>query len=201
MYDRFQTLLDENGIKAIDVCRELEIPASTISTWKTGKYNLKNSTLQKIADYFNVSIAWLMGLSESRDGNSATAKIPILGVVTAGIPITATENIIGYEEIPAQLARSGDFFGLKIRGESMSPVILNGDIVIVRKQSTANTGDIVIALVNGEDATCKKLIKRQDGIVLKSLNEEYGNFTYSNKQIEQIPVSIIGKVEQLRRNF
>ena len=201
MYSRFEQLLLEKGLRISDVSRETGVPSSTISTWKTGKYQLRQSTLQTLAEYFDVSVAWLMGLTDNRDGSASTVRIPVVGVVTAGQPITATENIIGYEELASDVAELGTFFGLKIRGDSMSPRIMDGDIVIVRKQNTADSGDIVIALVNGEDGVCKKLIRKQDGIVLKSLNEEYGNFTYTNREIEELPVSIIGKVVQLRRNF
>ena len=201
MYERYEQLLRESGMKSYHVCQKLGIPPSTITGWKNGKHEVKQSTLKKIAEYFNVSLSWLMGESEERDGASGIAKIPVLGTVAAGIPITASENIVGYEEVPSVILERGDYFGLRIRGDSMSPAIMNGDTVIVRKQNTADTGDIVIALVNGENGTCKKLIKRQDGITLKSINSDYGDFSYTNEQIVSLPVTIVGKVEQLRRNF
>ena len=91
-------------------------------------------------------------------------RIPVLGNVAAGIPIEAIEDIIDYEEISEELAHTGDFFALKIKGDSMEPRICNGDVVIVRKQNYAESGDLVIVLVNGDSATCKKLAKYPSGI-------------------------------------
>lgn len=200
MYERFEILLLENHVKPVEVGRATGINPSTFTTWKNGTTTPKQGTLKKIADYFGVSVSWLLGETDDREA-SGVVRIPVVGNVAAGIPITAEENIIGYEEIPSEVLKRGEFFGLRIKGDSMSPSILDGDVVIVRKQETADTGDIVIALVNGDEGTCKKLIKRQDGIVLKSINADYGDFTYTNEQIDSLPVRILGKVEQLRRNF
>lgn len=127
--------------------------------------------------------------------------INVLGRVAAGIPIEAIENIIDTEEIPAELAATGTFFGLKIKGDSMIPNICNGDIVIVRQQDDAESGDIVIATVNGTDATCKRLRKYKDGIELISNNPSYDPMEFSNRDIMEKPVRIIGKVVELRRKF
>ena len=128
-------------------------------------------------------------------------SINILGRVAAGIPIEAVENIIDTEEITEDLARTGDFFGLQIHGDSMMPSICDGDIVIVRQQETAETGDIVIATVNGTDATCKRLRKYKDGIELIANNPTYAPMDFSNQEIVEKPVKIIGKVVELRRKF
>ena len=91
-------------------------------------------------------------------------KIPVLGRVPAGVPIEAVEDIIDYEEIPVEMAKDGEFFGLQIKGDSMEPRICEGDVVIVRKQDDAESGDLVIAMINGDEATCKRLMKYSDGI-------------------------------------
>lgn len=127
--------------------------------------------------------------------------INVLGRVAAGIPIEAIENIIDTEEITEELARTGDFFGLQIHGDSMIPNICDGDVVIVRQQEDAETGDIVIATVNGTDATCKRLRKYKDGIELIANNPSYDPLDFSNQEIIDKPVKIIGKVVELRRKF
>ena len=126
-------------------------------------------------------------------------RVPVLGKVAAGLPIYASENIIDYEELPLEKKKTGEWFGLRIKGDSMYPVIMDGDTIICKKTSTAVTGEIVVALIDGEEATCKQLIRRQDGITLKSLNEDYGNFQYTNEQISTLPVEIIGTVYEIRR--
>lgn len=127
--------------------------------------------------------------------------INVLGRVAAGIPLEAIEDIIDTEEISEEMAKTGEFFGLQINGDSMEPKFSKGDVVIVRKQDDAESGDIVIAMVNGDDATCKRLKKYQEGIALISTNLAYDPMYFSNKEIEEKPVRIIGKVVELRAKF
>ena len=128
-------------------------------------------------------------------------KIPVLGTVAAGIPISAVEDILDYEEVPQSWQNQGEFFGLRIKGDSMKPDINNGDTVIVKQQSTANNGDVVIALVNGDDATCKKFEKLDNGIMLISNNSESSPMYFSNEEVTTKPVVIVGRVVELRRKF
>lgn len=127
--------------------------------------------------------------------------INVLGRVAAGIPIDAIEEIIDTEEISVDMAKTGDFFGLQIHGDSMEPRMCDGDVVIVRQQDDAESGEIVIALINGNDATCKRLMKYEGGISLIALNSKYEPLIFSNKDIINKPVKIIGKVVELRGKF
>ena len=133
--------------------------------------------------------------------SSSGVVINVLGHVAAGIPIEAITDIIDTEEISAKLAKTGEFFGLKIKGDSMAPDICNNDIVIVRQQDDAENGEIVIVTVNGDEAMCKRLRKYKDGIELLSINPSYKPFDFSNKEIIDKPVKIIGKVVESRRKF
>ena len=127
-----------------------------------------------------------------------SVKINVLGRVAAGIPINAITDIIDTEEITEDLSKTGEFFGLKIKGDSMEPRIYDGDVVIVRQQNDAESGDIVIAMVNGDDAVCKRLVKYTTSIALVSLNSKYEPIMVTNDEIETKPVKIIGKVVELR---
>lgn len=127
--------------------------------------------------------------------------IPVLGNVAAGIPMEAIENVIDYEEIDSAMAADGDYFGLRIRGASMEPRIREGDVVIVRKQADADTGDVVVVLVNGEDATVKKLKKGPNGISLIPFNPAFDVMFFSRQEIDALPVAIIGRVVELRGKF
>jgi repressor LexA len=100
-----------------------------------------------------------------------------------------------------ELASTGEFFGLQIHGDSMELKISDGDVVIVRQQEDAESGDIVIALVNGQEATCKRLKKYQNGIMLLSTNTEYEPLVFSDEEVQEKPVRIIGKVVELRAKF
>lgn len=128
-------------------------------------------------------------------------KIPVLGRVAAGIPINAITEIIDTEEISEDMAKTGDFFALQIKGDSMEPKISNGDVVIVRQQDDAETGDTVIALINGDDAVCKRLRKYKEGLELISTNPSYAPLYFDEETIKNKPVKIIGKVVELRAKF
>lgn len=130
-----------------------------------------------------------------------SVTITVLGRVAAGIPIDASENIIDTEEITQEMAQTGTFFGLQIHGDSMEPKMSEGDVVIVRQQDDAESGEIVIVTVNGTDATCKRLRKYRDGIELISSNPSYKPIFFSNEEIIKKPVKIIGRVIELRAKF
>lgn len=153
---------------------------------------------------FNVLFSMLDGdvsISDDTLAPSSGVTIPVVGRVAAGIPIEAAEHIIDNEEISPKMAANGEFFGLKIKGNSMEPKISDGDVVIVRKQDDAESGDIVIALINGDEGVCKRLKKYNDSIALISTNPEYDPMIFSKEEVETKPVQIIGKVVELRAKF
>lgn len=208
MYERIQNLCRNRGFEISNLGDNLpgiSLTKGTISKWKSGTVP-RASTLKAIADFFGVSPEYL--LSEPIDDSTEPpvpknkgVKIPVLGKVQAGIPVEAVEEILDYEEIPESMARHGDYFGLIIRGDSMFPKMVEDDVVIVRKQSNCDSGDIAVILVNGEDATVKKIKKTANGISLIPLNPTFDIVHYSNSEIENLPVSIVGKVVELRRKF
>lgn len=158
-----------------------------------------DTLLKKIDDSQEISLQADPQIEREKIRKGVT--INVLGRVAAGIPIEAIENIIDTEEISEEMAKTGDFFGLQIHGDSMEPKISEGDIVIVRKQEDAENGQIIIATVNGTDATCKRLRKYRDGIELISNNPSYDPMFFSNDEIESKPVKIIGRVVELRARF
>lgn len=127
--------------------------------------------------------------------------IPVMGRVAAGYGKEAVEEVIDHIEISPSLASKGEFFGLVVKGDSMIPTICDGDIVIVQRESDAESGDLVIALVNGSDATCKRLMKYADGLALIPLNPMYEPMRFTREEIDETPVRILGKVVELRRKF
>lgn len=181
-----------------DICKDLNIKYTTFTDWINAKTYPRIDKIELMAHYFNVSKADLVEEYLPNTNTSKSVTINVLGSVAAGLPIEAMENIIDTEEISLEMARTGEFFGLQIHGDSMEPRIYDGDVVIVRQQDDAESGEIVIALVNGSDATCKRLIKYANGISLMSLNSKYEPMMFSNNEIEEKPVKIIGKVVELR---
>lgn len=179
------------------------VSRSTVAMWETGASQPDNDSIIRLSRLLDVSTDYLLGTSSapSRPASSGV-QIPVLGDVRAGLPIEAVENIIDYEEISAELARSGEFFALRIVGDSMEPRIREGDVVIVRKQPDLESGEVGIVLVNGDSATVKKVVKHEDGISLIAYNAAvYPPHFYTKKEITTLPVTIIGKVVELRAKF
>lgn len=193
---RIRTL---KGLTQGQVADALQIGRSTYTHYEKGTREPDIETLQKLSSYFEVPIEVLIAdpLMPKKKG----IKIPVLGQVEAGIPIEAIENIIDEEEINEELARTGEFFGLKVHGHSMEPKFSPGDIVIVRKQPDIENGQIAIVLVNGDAATIKQVKKQKDGIRLIPLNPAFETTFFSNEEIDELPVTIIGKVVELRCKF
>lgn len=202
-----KALRNSRNLTQDELSKQLKISRSTIGMYESGARQPDFETLELIADFFNVDIDYLLGRSAKttyipQESNCKKGiSIPVYGRVAAGIPLEMIEDIIDTEEIPEDMARTGEFFGLKIKGDSMAPDICNNDIVIVRQQDDAESGDIVIATINGDEATCKRLRKYRDGIELLSINPSYKAFEFSNEEIVAKPVKIIGKVVESRRKF
>lgn len=134
---------------------------------------------------------------ESEQYKTNTIKIPVVGTVAAGEPILAEQNIIDYEELPAEEFKDGEYFGLKIKGDSMFPRILEGDVVIVRQQSDCDNGKVAVVLINGDEATVKQIKKTKTGIMLIPFNNKYDPMFFTKEEIETKPVKIIGVVRRL----
>lgn len=200
LHERLKELRKKNRISQKELAEELNVSQVAIAHWENGNREPNTGMLQKIAEYFNVSPAHLMGWDQPAPSKKGVI-INVLGRVAAGIPIEAIEDVIDTEEISEEMAKTGEFFGLQIHGDSMEPRMCEGDVVIVRKQEDAESGDIVIAMVNGDDATCKRLRKYRDGIELISNNPSYEPMFFSNQEIQEKPVKIIGKVVELRGKF
>lgn len=199
--NRIKTAMDMYNLKQSDLVVRTGISKGALSSYITGRYLPKQNNIHLIAKALNVSESWLMGADVPMNRTltkSSAVTINVLGRVAAGIPIDAIEEIIDTEEITEELAKTGDYFGLKIKGDSMEPRIYDGDVVIVRQQSDAESGDIVVAMVNGDDAVCKRLVKYATSIALVSLNSKYEPMMFTNEEIEAKPVKIIGKVVELR---
>lgn len=223
--NRLKKALDYNNMRPIDLANKTKISKAQICNYLKGTYKAKQDKLYIIAKALDVSEAWLMGYDVDMDREwfpdnkedltnitidnaryiettTKTVKIPILGKVPAGVPIEAIEDIIGYEEIPASMLRDGNnYFSLKIDGDSMYPDYKTGDIIIIRQQNDCNSGDDCVVMVNGDDATFKRVIKQEKSIILKPLNNEYEPYYFDEYEIMTKPVKIIGVAVEVRRKL
>ena len=197
---RLRQVMDEADLKQADLARLTNLQTSVLSQYVNGLKYPKIERIEMMAAKLGVSADWLRGMDvpmhQAKAVPEDAPRIPILGTVAAGQPIFAEQNRIG--EVYAGSPADDEMFALVIRGDSMSPRIQDGDIAIVRKQDTAETGDVVIALVNGDEATCKRLQKYPGGIALVPNNPNYHPMYFTDAQIESLPVRIIGKVMEVR---
>ena len=163
----------------------------------------KPDTLKKLAKALPCSYEELMIASgyKENDNIKNTKMLPVLGVIPAGIPIEAIEDIEDYIDINPKFSDISMYFALKVKGDSMNPRILDGDVIIVKKQNDAETGDICVVMVNGYDATVKKIKKENSGLWLIPINPAFPTKFYSNQDITEIPVRIIGKAIEIRSNL
>lgn len=199
--EKLKQLRKKNKITQEQLAKMLGLERSSVAKYESKSIIPSIDTLTRIAKIFNVSIDYLIGTESPTNDFKKGVQIPVYGRVAGGIPISAIEDILDYEEITEDEARKGEYFALQIKGHSMEPRIYDKDVVIVRRQSDVDNGDIAIVLIDGEEATCKKIKKTPEGVMLIPLNTDYETMFYSNKQIEDLPVTILGKVVECRSKF
>ena len=182
-----------------DVAEYIGLTQGAYSNWERGETKIDSLQLSRLAELFGVSVDYLLGKTDVP--SSSDIRVPVLGRVAAGIPIDAIEDVIDWEEISTAAAGDGEYFGLQIKGHSMEPKISDGDVVIVRRQPDVDSGDIAVVLVNGDDATVKRIKKSPQGVTLIPSNPAYDPMYYTNAEIESLPVQILGRVVELRAKF
>ena len=199
---RLAIALSNTKMRPQDLANASGVNKASISQYLSGAHAPSNISSGKMAKILNVNPVWLMGfdvpMKEQHKSNfhHKGVYIPILDDIAA-----ENKDILDYEEIPENMAGSGEYFGLRIKDDSMAPYIEDGDTVIVRIQPDVENGDIAIVKVNGDSATCKRLWKYAEHISLLSINQAYAPMDFSQEDLQTIPVSIIGKVVELRRKL
>ena len=193
-YKNFEELLRINDTTVYRVAKETGIPASTFSDWKTGRSTPKTEKLKKISRFFDVPLEYLL------DGASVGAlekKIPIIGEIRAGSPIITNETLLGYEK--ASVDSADNYFYLRICGDSMKNIgMLDGSLVLFRKQQYAEDGDIVACLVGGDSATVKRFRRQQKTIYLIPENEDYRPIKLSTDDFEAGEARILGIAVEIK---
>ena len=196
--------LAAKGKQPADIVKELGISFSTVSNWINGQKFPRMGKVELLAHWLGIEKSDL--IEDKTQANETNVnhiiRIPVLGRIAAGIPVEAVQEIIDWEELNTREFSDGEYFGLVINGDSMEPRFKKGDVIIVRKQNDADDGDIVVAMVDGTDATCKRLRKYENGtICLQSTNPAYDPMYFTPSEIDSEPVIIMGKVKELRAKF
>lgn len=205
-----KTIRESLDYSTHDVNKLCDISQSYISLMENGKRKPSPTILKKLASIYNLDYldlyekAGYIDLAENEKlknkEKSNSAIVLVYGTIPAGIPMECIENILDTEEISVDMLKGGkQYFGLKVKGNSMEPEYLDGDTLILEKVDNCENGDDCVVMVNGNDGTFKRVFKNENGIILQPLNPEYSPVVYSNEQIENLPVRIIGIVEEIRR--
>ncbi|MBQ8850557.1 MAG: helix-turn-helix domain-containing protein [Clostridia bacterium] len=195
-YEKFDKLLRARNATVYRVSKETGIPASTFSDWKTGRSTPKAEKLKKIARFFDVSLEYF--LDGEADGYISPEKnIPIIGEIRAGSPIITNETLLGYEK--ASVDSADNYFYLRICGDSMKNIgMVNGSLVLFRKQQYAEEGDIVACLVGGDSATVKRFRRNQKNIYLVPENDDYKPIKLSTDDFEAGDARILGVAVEIK---
>lgn len=175
---------------------------AAISKVEKGQRDVTQTMIPKYAKALNTTIEYLI-FGEVPEKKGKATRIRVYGDVAAGIPLDQIDEMDydDWEEIPESLSKTGEFFALRIKGDSMAPKMSEGDVVIVRKQSYIEDGEIAIVAVNGDTATCKRVRKGESGITLIGLNPNFEPMFFNWREVAEMPISILGKVVELRAKF
>lgn len=206
---RLATALRIRNMKPVELHEKTDISESLISKYLSGNAIARQRKLSILSEALNVNPVWLMGYDVPMENNIPTDElgnpvvdIPLLGNVKAGYDYLAQENWVGTVKVETSLVGNGsEYFALEVKGDSMAPVFIEGDIVIIHKQNDCENNQIAIVIVNGEEGTIKKVRKTDSGIILQPLNPAYAPMVFSNDEIRSIPILIVGIVKQLKREF
>lgn len=190
--------MNQYNMTRYDLCDRLGISYMTVSDWINAKKYPRIDKIEMMARIFNVQKSDLV---EEHKPKKHPFRIPVLGSVPAGIPLEAIQDVLDWEEISEEMARLGEYFALRIRGNSMEPRIREGDVVIIRRQEHVENGEIAVVMINGDDATIKKFYNTGSGVMLVGLNPTFEPLTYTPDQVAALPIRVIGKVVELRAKF
>ncbi|WP_459129891.1 LexA family protein [Guggenheimella bovis] len=191
------------GLTMKELADKVGVSEATISRWESGEIaNMRRSKIASLAKALKISPLEIMGMENANvENRKEVSRIPILGSVRAGVPLEAIKDIIGYVDIDEAVSKKGQHIALKIKGDSMAPKILDGDIVIVRVQSEVESGSVGVIYINGYEATCKKIIYNETSLIIQPLNPSYDPMSFTWDEVEELPIKILGKVIELRRSF
>ncbi len=207
--NRLKELRKQKGWTLAKLGEKVHIAVNTLNQYELGKREPSFEILLSLADAFNVSVEYLMGkeLDKNTEGiilNRKVVKIPVFGTIPAGVPIDMIEDsfIEDEEEIPSEWLRSGnEFFALKVRGNSMMPKFEDGDVLILKKQDDCESGAFCAVSINHTECTFKKVLKKESGITLMPLNPDFDPMFFTNKEVAELPITILGVVKEVRRSY
>ena len=202
MAKNIRRLMDEKGVSRRELCNLLGFKYSTVTDWLNAEKYPRIDKIEMMANFFGVNKADLVEPFNEHPATNSYVHIPVLGAIPAGIPSEAIESVLDYEDIPADMAKHGSFYGLIARGHSMEPTINDGDVVIIRQQPTVESGEIAVVKLNGNEATLKEVKITDEGIFIIGHNRSaFEPMFLTHEKAKSLPLRILGKAVELRRTL
>ena len=195
---------EKKGISYADLAKITNIAKSTLQRYETGTtLKIPLDAIKKVADALNIHPSKLMGWDDDDElcSRQMGVKIPVYNALATKLSSETFDESINYEEISRVQAKKGEYFAMLVEDDSMEPRIKKRDVVIIRKQADAESQDLVLVRVDGQEATIKKLMKQDTGILLIPFNSKYPPMFYSKSEIKTLPIDILGKIVELRAKF
>jgi repressor LexA len=197
--EKLDKLMEEKGLNKSQLSKGSGVPYTTIvNFYEKGTDNIKLSTLRRLAEYFNVSLDYLVDddVNDRKTPNQEMITLPIVGAISCGNGTVVLEEIEGYEATPKEWLNGGEYFYLRAKGDSMTGArINNGDLLLIRKQVDVEDGEIAAVVIN-EQAVLKRVFKQDGALVLQSENSNYKPII-----VQDGSVKIVGKLKKIVINF
>ena len=200
---RLKELRKSRRVSQRALAAALGVTQQAVGKWEMGRSTPDPATIARIADFFGASADYLLGCSGQRQraafsaGGEQYVSVPIIGTVKAGYDALAFEE--DYGSAVADVHNPQEYFYLLVRGDSMEPQISDGDLALVRRQTDVEFGQLAVVLIDGEEGTLKKVIKKDGAVILQPFNPAYPTQVFMGKDLENLQV--VGKVVETKRRW
>jgi len=193
--NRIRFLRIQKAMKQEELARVIHVSQSSLSGYENEKYEPDKKTLLRLASYFGVSIDYLLGIDNACSISAGRpVKIPIYSILRVEQTSGPCGSVLYYLDFEPYWKERGEYFGIQVCGDLMEPRIFNGDIAIARRQNTVMDSDIAVVQVAHKNAEIIRVVHHGNGMILLPYNPKCKALSYSEKEIAELPVKILGKV-------
>ena len=204
--ERIRTLRKEHNLTQEELGAKLGVQKAAIQKYEKGTVkNIKRDSLIKLARILDTTPEYILGWDDipsniEPEDDTDLVKIPVIGRVAAGISCFAENNVIDYEPVPKYAVRGGEQYAfLRVVGDSMYPMFMEGDLVLVRCQTSVDSGSYAVVTIDGEDGVVKRVVYGDDFIELQSINPMYPPRRFEGEEV--LRIRVFGLVKEIKRKF
>ena len=209
--NRIRHLRERAGLTQEEVGQRIGVTKATVNRYETGNIDIKRTIAIKLAEILNTTPAYIMGWTDNIepklpsniipiDSDTEFVNIPVVGRVAAGVTCYADMDIIDYEPTSVDSITPGeDYVYLKVVGDSMYPEFKEGDLILIRCQTSVDSGSYAVVIIDGEDGVVKKIVYGQNWIELHSINPMYPVRRFENEDV--LRIRVFGLVKEIKRKF